>query len=331
MSTLIVDRRKADIEDDGDRLVVRVAGERVGTVPLAPLERVILPASARIGTRLLARLFDKGIGVLILSGRQRLPHVAQPSRKAGDWRLQQAQLRAQEDNTFRDAIASALVLAKLQGQLGHLADLKSSTKALQEACRRIDAAINGIDPAVPPPRQRLFGIEGAAAAAYFEALAAVLPESLSLSGRNRRPPRDPVNVCLSLGYTLLHAEATRTAAALGLDPDLGLYHEPNSGRASLASDLIEPLRPALDRWVVQQFQDGLLRPEHFSKRVTGCIMGKAGRKLYYKSFEDAAPPWRRLLRRMAHRLVRELRRNEQGRRSVRLNQDASRPALPGPE
>ena len=323
MSTLIVDRRKADIEDDGDRLVVRVAGERVGTVPLAPLERVILPASARIGTRLLARLSEKGIGVLILSGRRRLPNVTLHSRKAGDWRLQQAQLRAQDDPAFRDAVACSLVLGKLEGQARLLDDFDPTLGAVRAACRRLDAALTGIR-AAPPPRQRLLGIEGAAAAAYFDALGAVLPRALGFAGRNRQPPRDPFNVCLSLGYTLLHAEATRIAAARGLDPDLGLYHEPRPGRASLASDLIEPLRPALDRWVVRQFRSGALRPEQFSRKGSHCLMGKAGRKRYYRGFEDAAPPWRRLLRRMVHRLAGELSRRAEG-----LSPSSHRsPALP---
>lgn len=309
MSTLIVDRRKADIEDDGDRLVVRVAGERIGTVPMAPLDRVILPASARIGTRLLARLYDKGIGVLILSGRRRLPSVALQSRKAGDWQLQQSQLRAQDDPPLRDAVAASLIVAKLEGQARLLAELASDAKPVRDARRRLDAALAGLGKG-PPPRQTLLGIEGAAAAAYFDALAAVLPPALEFSGRNRRPPRDPVNACLSLGYTLLHAEATRVAAAHGLDPELGLYHKPRPGRASLASDLIEPLRPVLDRWVIGCFRSGELRAEHFSRSASGCRMGKIGRKLYYRGFEDAASPWRRLLRRMAHRLARELRRRD---------------------
>ena len=329
MSTLVVDRRKADIEDDGDRLVVRVAGERIGTVPLAPLDRVILPASARIGTRLLARLWRDGIGVLILSGRRRLPTVALQSRKAGDWRLQQAQLRALDDASFRDAVGRDLVGAKLAGQARILAELDDSVKAVRSARLRLDAAMTQIGRALPP-RHSLLGIEGAAAAAYFAALAATLPAALDFSGRNRRPPKDPVNVCLSLGYTLLHAEATRTAAAHGLDPELGLYHEPRPGRASLASDLIEPLRPALDRWAIGQFRGGSLRAEHFSKRGSSCLMGKAGRKLYYRGFEDAAPPWRRLLRRMAHRLAGELRRRQDSCQPAAIAPSARQRALPGP-
>jgi CRISPR-associated protein Cas1 len=83
----------------------------------------------------------------------------------------------------------------------------------------------------------LRGLEGTAARAHFAGLAAVLPPALGFTGRNRRPPRDPANACLSLGYTLLHAEAVTAAQAAGLDPLLGFYHRPAFGCESLASDL----------------------------------------------------------------------------------------------
>ncbi len=51
-------------------------------------------------------------------------------------------------------------------------------------------------------------------------------------GRNRRPPRDPVNAMLSLAYALLAKDLTVIAAAVGFDPYLGFYHLPRpDGRA----------------------------------------------------------------------------------------------------
>lgn len=93
----------------------------------------------------------------------------------------------------------------------------------------------------------------------------MLPPALGFTGRNRRPPRDPANACLSLGYTLLHAEAVTAAQAAGLDPLLGFYHRPAFGRESLASDLIEPLRAEVDAWVAALFRDRALREDHFTR------------------------------------------------------------------
>ena len=69
-------------------------------------------------------------------------------------------------------------------------------------------------------------------------------------GRNRRPPRDPVNALLSLAYALLAKDLTVIAASVGFDPYLGFYHLPRPGRPALALDLMEPFRPLIAESVV---------------------------------------------------------------------------------
>jgi len=150
----------------------------------------------------------------------------------------------------------------------------------------------------------LRGYEGAAAAAYFGAYTHLFAESLQFSGRKKRPPPDPVNVCLSLGYTLLHYDAVRACHIVGLDAMLGFFHDVSFGRESLACDLMEPLRPLMDRWVWQLFKDRQLRPEHFSFDVGGrCQMNKAGRQIFYGFYESQAGAARRLLRRYGYALA----------------------------
>ena len=53
-------------------------------------------------------------------------------------------------------------------------------------------------------------------------------------GRNRRPPRDPVNALLSLAYSLLAKDLTVACYAVGFDPYVGFYHQPRFGRPALA-------------------------------------------------------------------------------------------------
>jgi len=153
----------------------------------------------------------------------------------------------------------------------------------------------------------LRGLEGAAARAHFSGLAAVLPPALGFAGRNRRPPRDPANVCLSLGYSLLHVEAVQACHIAGLDPLLGFYHRPAFGRESLASDLIEPLRGAADVWAWQLLRERRLREEHFSFDKGACLLGKAGRASFYAAWAGESRPWRRWLRQRAVTLARHLR------------------------
>jgi CRISPR-associated protein Cas1 len=132
------------------------------------------------------------------------------------------------------------------------------------------------------------GQEGAAAAAYFAAFASAFPPALGFSRRNRRPPRDPVNVCLSIGYVMLHFEARQAAAREGFDPALGVFHDVRPGRDSLVCDLVEPLRAAVDGFVHDLFADGVLRAENFTTSEDACMLAKQGRTLFYRAFEERA-------------------------------------------
>ena len=98
---------------------------------------------------------------------------------------------------------------------------------------------------------------------------------------------------------------------VGLDPLLGFLHVPDRWRESLALDLVEPLRPHIDEWVWRAFADRRLRKEHFSReKGGGCLMGKAGRQVFYDAFEPLTAALRRLVRRMARQLAAELRKEE---------------------
>ena len=155
--------------------------------------------------------------------------------------------------------------------------------------------------------ENLRGIEGAAQAIYFHALTALFPQSLNFRTRSRRPPRDPVNACLSLGYTLAHFEAVRTLHAAGLDPFLGFFHELSFGRESLACDLIEPVRPSVDAWVWQMFRSRELRSEHFTSDKGACLLEKTGRLRFYERFEPFLESLARRFRSYGRLLVRDLR------------------------
>src|SRR5579883_2425607 len=288
MATLYLDRRGAALDVEAGSLTVRLGGEIATRIPLAPLERVVLRGEAVLSTRVLAELWRHDIGLLLLSGR----HAA-----------------------ARDEAARAIVAAKLAAEgrlLGRALEVRPDRRkpltdaiaSLERVQARIAKAGEGLD------RNALNGLEGAGAAAYFRAYATLFPDALGFARRRRRPPPDPVNVCLSLGYTLLHHEAVREAQVVGLDPLLGFLHVPERGRESLASDLIEPLRPHVDEWVWRRFAGRELRLEHFShERGGGCLLGKAGRRLFYDAFEPFCAGLRRLLRRMARGLAADLRRS----------------------
>jgi len=69
----------------------------------------------------------------------------------------------------------------------------------------------------------------------------------------RRTPGKPdggvANVFLDYGYALLRAAVARTLVGAGLIPAIGIKHSNRSNALCLADDLMEPLRPMVDRRV----------------------------------------------------------------------------------
>lgn len=74
---------------------------------------------------------------------------------------------------------------------------------------------------------------------------------------------NPANAILNYLYALLESEARLAAAALGLDPGLGVLHVDTQARDSLACDLMEAVRPQVDGYLLDWITRQPLRREWF--------------------------------------------------------------------
>ena len=153
----------------------------------------------------------------------------------------------------------------------------------------------------------LNGMEGLAASIYFSHFNKLVsnPE-LPFHGRSRRPPLDPINACLSFGYTMLQNIVESELLSRGFDPSIGLLHQPHAGRSSLALDMMEEFRPLVDSLVLRLVNRSQLTPLDFeyhsgdsldeilsneydmestqANTVTGCFLGHTGRKVFLAEF-----------------------------------------------
>lgn len=80
---------------------------------------------------------------------------------------------------------------------------------------------------------------------------------------------NPPNAILNYLYAILESEARLAAGALGLDPGLGFLHFDSRSRDSLASDLMEPIRPRVDAYLFDWITRELLRREWFFEQTDG--------------------------------------------------------------
>ncbi len=278
-------------------------------MPLHLLDRVILRGNVDLESRVLGALSERNIGLLVLSGRNTEATAMLSAHPHSESARRLGQYQTSISKELRIPLARWLVLVKVRAQQKLLREALAARADCRHPLSSAIQTLNGIigqlrEDSIETSLSSLRGFEGASAAAYFGAYVHLFADSLNFTGRKKRPPPDPVNVCLSLGYTLLHYDAVRICHTVGLDAMLGFYHDVSFGRESLACDLMEPLRPLMDRWVWQLFRGRQLRPEHFSDDNGRCQMNKAGRQCFYGFYESQIGASRRLLRRYGHALSR---------------------------
>jgi CRISPR-associated endonuclease Cas1 len=198
-----------------------------------------------------------------------------------------AQYACAEDEGRRLAASKAFVRAKGQNQrtlLRRNAARKPEADlgAMQQLLSRAEETVS---------REELLGVEGSLAAAYFRNFSSMFKQTLfgpewAFDGRNRRPPRDPVNAMLSFCYALLVKDCTVALMTEGLDPYWGLFHEPRHGRPALALDLMEEFRPLVaDSAVLSALNTLMVNPAEFETSSSGCVMGEKARKAIIRAYE----------------------------------------------
>ena len=287
MTSLFVDRRDVHLELESGAIVFRENGERIGTVPIAPLTRVFLRGDVHLSGSLLGKLGENGVGVVILSGRQGKPSLLL-ARPHNDASRRVEQIRKSLDAGFCLDFARELIDTKLARQIEWFDELRGTDMQARYALTHAMNLLKEHHGRLASVQHlgSLRGIEGSAARLYFDGLKETVPDSLHFRSRNRRPPRDPFNVLLSLTYTLAHAETAIALHGAGLDPYVGFYHQLDFGRESLASDLLEAVRPLADRFCLRLIRHRTLTVDHFSTSDAGCLLGKAGRVQYYAAYEE---------------------------------------------
>lgn len=291
---LILDRRDTLVRLEGHALRVEQPDGVLQRVPLGMLGMVVVHGAPAVTCDVWRELSERGIPAVLVPARGRGGIAWLGSGLSNTIQLRRQQHQRAGDPGIVLAIAQQLIRMKLHYQRQLAMGVASwcaqpPTSPIKELLAAFDDKQAGLASAVDIPA--VMGFEGAAAAAWYDWLATSLPGAWGFSGRNRRPPRDPVNALLSLGYTLLGGEMFGAVQAAGLDPALGFLHGVVPGRESLVLDLIEPLRPGVDAFVLSLL-DRVLTPRHFSHLAEqGCRLNKEGRGLFYRAWAEVRWRW----------------------------------------
>ncbi len=267
MSIVYLMEQNATVSKEGGRLLVKREGVVSHSVHLFKLDQVVLFGNIFLTPAAIRYLLKEGIDTAFMTRQGRYLGRLQ-SALGKNIVLRREQFRKMEDEEFSVKAAKSIVkgkLANLRAVLMRLnrqrenLDLDDEILSLRNLIPKIDEA-SSLD--------TLRGYEGRGSALYFEGFSrGFLAEDLEFPGRVRRPPTDPINALLSLGYTLLLNQVIAAVSLVGFDPYFGSLHSVDYGRPSLALDLMEEWRPIIvDTLVLSVFNLKALAPSDFEER-----------------------------------------------------------------
>ena len=283
---LYVQEQGAVVGKKGRTLVVRKAKEELARVPLKDVSQLVLCGNVSVTAQTVHLLCDSGVPIVHLSTGHWFYGLTTGITLRNAY-TRQAQFQAATDPARRLVLAKAIVTAKGANQRTLL-----RRNASPSPSRDLDDMVDLLHKVRSAgSSQQLLGLEGNLAARYYANFGCLLsPRDFDASwdfhGRNRRPPKDPVNTLLSFGYAMLAKECTVAVLAEGLDPWWGLYHQPRHGRPALALDLMEEFRPlVVDSAVITAVNTGMLTAGHFVRSQSACMLTGAGRKAFIRAYE----------------------------------------------
>jgi len=280
---LVVQTPGAQIGQRGDELIVSVKGEDARKIPGQQVRAIYCYGAVQITAQAVSTCLELGIDVAYFSPAGRFLGML-GGLPASGVDARRGQYRLFELPGVRLQLAREVIRAKIHNQrvmLMRNGDVPDRVTSLMANFR--DSTESARDLTV------LLGIEGSAAALYFEKFESMLKQrddwKFDWRGRNRRPPRDPVNALISLGYSMLAKELTGVCYAVGLDPFLGFMHQPRYGRPALALDLMEEFRPLIaDSVAISLINRGELGPEDFIRSANGTFLNDKGRKPFWEAW-----------------------------------------------
>lgn len=284
---LYVQKQGARIGRTGECLEVRTKEGETSNVRLRETSHVCVFGSVQITAAALNDLCDRGIGVSLFSyGGWHYGEVSGFSGKNVFVRL--AQFAAAADPAVRLRLARAFVIGKIRNCRTIIR--RNAADAPKEDLFRLMQLAGQAERV--ESEESLLGIEGTAARIYFEHFGRLLsPRSGGSSafdwrGRNRRPPRDPVNALLSLAYALLLKDVRVALCAAGFDPMVGFYHKPRHGKPALALDLMEEFRPLVaDSLVLLAVNTEVIQDSHFLRAAGAVSLTDPGRRAFLEAYE----------------------------------------------
>ena len=277
-------------EEDGSSSEKNVGEHKSLLLEVEPrrLEMIGLVGRVHMTAEATRMCLDSGIAVSWFTrGGALLGRLVPELSRTADLRLHQ--FRTIENTASAMELGRCFIDAKLANAAALLSTLRSNRPGEPRFSETI-AHLGRLRERVSSTadRETLLGFEGEGAAQYFSVLGLAFSADIEFEARRRRPPPDPANALLSLGYVLLTNLIASALEARGFDPYLGVLHTPRSGRPSLALDVIEEFRhPLVDRFVLRLCNRRQFRSDCFETdpKTSGMRLKRDSLKRFFREWE----------------------------------------------
>ncbi|MCD8148455.1 MAG: CRISPR-associated endonuclease Cas1 [Clostridiales bacterium] len=272
------------VQKKGERIAVSRRSETLLEMPVSNVEGIALIGNVQISTQALHFLLEKGVDISYYSfgGKYLGQTAAESSRNIF---LRFAQYEMYRDETKRLDMAKSIVDNKISNQISMIRRHRwQHDTGWKEEVAQIERNRSKIPMA--ETTNELMGIEGICSSLYFRAYGRMFQCEFEFHGRNRRPPKDSINVIISLGYTFLTREICNVLEAESFESYLGFLHGIRYGRKSLALDIIEGYRqPVIDRLTLRLFNKQMLSKYDFEMEEDRATLNTGGFRKFCKEYD----------------------------------------------
>ncbi len=261
-------------------------GETLLDIQCSKINAILIFGNVQFTTQAVHELFEHGIEMALLTRTGRLiGQITSPATKNIELRV--LQFKRNDDIAFKLNLSKSIVTGKVGNCVALLesfsynhpsADLGVEISGIEALTRDISGSANVAS---------LRGIEGTVARTYFSGFGKMILGEFTFEGRKKHPSTDPLNALLSFGYTLVFNEISSLLDGLGFDPYLGYFHEVEYGRASLACDIQEEFRAAVDRFTLYLVNNRMLNKDDFyqNQKDSSVYLKRDAMKKYFGEYE----------------------------------------------
>lgn len=276
LNTLFVTSEGSYLAKQREAVIVRKGGNTALRVPIHMLESIVCFGPVTVSPYLMGLCGSRGVAISFMTPHGRFLARAH-GFTSGNVLLRKDHYRMSEDAETALALARVFVQAKIHNcrllVLRAARDHGDPSGALELGGEHLARCLRRAG--LTDDLNQLRGIEGEAAKHYFgmfEGLIRNADDAFGVKGRSRRPPTDRVNALLSFLYAILASDVRSACESVGLDPQVGFLHADRPGRASLALDLMEELRPVIaDRVALSLINRRQVKADGFEIEVGGAV------------------------------------------------------------